>query len=90
MKWETHKAIAQGIAKTLGLPRELERELLQGVVEPDIEREADEVHHDASRMNEVKKLVWMARKARLNCGDKGSSYSRTGFALHSRRLCARI
>ena len=35
MKWKTHTVIARAISKSLNLPRDLEKTLSQGSVEPD-------------------------------------------------------
>ena len=35
MKWKTHIAIAKAISKSLNLPKDLEKALSQGSIEPD-------------------------------------------------------
>ena len=35
MKWKTHTAIARAISKSLNLPKDLEKALSQGSIEPD-------------------------------------------------------
>jgi len=93
MKWETHKAIARAVSKSLNLPRDLEKALSQGSVEPD--KYPDKVirvgrrgrlyissasHHDPE-LGVIMKHIWNARLAYLS-GDDFQAMKRLGRALH--------
>jgi hypothetical protein len=81
MKWKNHVEIAKAIAQALDLPPELASVLVEGSIQPD--KEADKIirigrrktlyrarmaHHKADRRF-VMRLIWKARKARLE--DRG-------------------
>jgi hypothetical protein len=93
MKWKNHVDIARAIAKALELPPELASILVQGSIQPD--KEADKIiridrrrhlyrarmgHHHADRRF-VMKLIWKARRARLEQRD-GDAVWCLGRALH--------
>ena len=47
MKWRTHIAISKVIGKSLDLPKDLEKALIQGAIEPDKYRSKYISHHHA-------------------------------------------
>ncbi len=92
MKWKTHTSIARAISKSLNLPKDLEKALSQGSIEPD--KYPDKVlrvgrggvytttasHHDPE-MKIIMKHIWSARSAHLR-GDDFSTMRSLGRALH--------
>lgn len=93
MKWKNHIAIAKAISKSLGLPKELEKALSQGSIEPD--KYPDKVlrvgrrgriytarapHHNPE-LGVIMKHIWNARLAYLN-GDNFQAMKSLGRALH--------
>ncbi|MEM0203522.1 MAG: hypothetical protein QXO16_05565 [Archaeoglobaceae archaeon] len=93
MKWRTHIAIAKEISKALNLPRELERELCEGIVEPD--KFPDEVwkvgrrgrlyrsymSHHSPEIGVIMDYIWNARLSYLK-GDDLRAMRSLGRALH--------
>ncbi len=93
MKWKSHKAIARAIAREMQLPKELEKALSDGSVEPD--RLPDALfrmgkngrgriiraphHHPHTGM--VMDYAWRARRAYLQGNDYWAAKS-LGRALH--------
>jgi len=93
MKWKTHIAIAKAISKSLNLPKDLEKALSQGSIEPD--KYPDKVlrvgrrgrvytasapHHDPE-LGIIMKHIWNARLAYLS-GDDFHTMKSLGRALH--------
>lgn len=93
MKWKTHTAIARAISNSLNLPKDLEKALSQGSIEPD--KYPDKVlrvgrrgrvytayasHHDPE-IGIIMKHIWDARLAYLS-GDKFQAMKSLGMALH--------
>jgi len=93
MKWKTHTAIARAISKSLNLPKDLEKALSQGSIEPD--KYPDKVlrvgrrgrvytvsapHHDPE-LGVIMKHIWNARLAYLS-GDDFQAMKSLGRALH--------
>jgi len=92
MKWKTHIAIARAISNSLNLPKDLEKALSQGSIEPD--KYPDKVlrvgkrrvytvsasHHD-SELGIIMKHIWNARLCYLS-GDNFQAMKSLGRALH--------
>jgi len=93
MKWKTHTAIARAISKSLNLPKDLEKALSQGSIEPD--KYPDKVlrvgrrgrvytasapHHNPE-LRVIMKHIWNARLAYLS-GDDFQAMKSLGRALH--------
>lgn len=93
MKWKTHTSIARVISKSLNLPKDLEKALSQGSIEPD--KYPDKIlrvgrrgkvytttasHHDPE-LEIIMKHIWDARLAYLR-GDDFSAMRSLGRALH--------
>ena len=93
MKWRTHIAIARAISRSLNLPKDLEKALSQGSIEPD--KHPDKVlrvgrrgrvysasapHHNPE-LGVIMKHVWNARLAYLR-GDDFQAMISLGRALH--------
>ncbi len=93
MKWKTHTSITRAISKSLNLPKDLEKALSQGVIDPD--KYPDKVlrvgrrgriytatasHHDPD-IGMIMKHIWNARLSYLN-GDNIQAMKSLGRALH--------
>ena len=84
MKWKTHISIAKAISKALNLPKDLEKALSQGSIEPD--KYPDKIlnrkmsHHDPES-GIIMKYIWDARLAYLK-GDNFLAMKKLGRALH--------
>ncbi len=93
LKWKSHISIAKAIAASIGFPKDLEKEFVQGSIEPD--KRPDRVvgvsgrgrvyvarapHHKPS-LSIVMKHVWDARISYLN-NDSAGSVRSLGRALH--------
>ena len=93
MKWAVHRRLASALAASLTQLRGVERQLLEGVVEPDVVRDTKIVsgrrrlrevpvkHHGADAVKWAYKYAWRARIAWLK-GDRGSAAKLLGRALH--------
>jgi hypothetical protein len=80
MKWKTHTAIARAISKSLDLPKDLEKALSQGSIEPDKYPDTSASHHDPE-LEVIMKHIWNARLAYLS-GDNFQAMKSLGRALH--------
>ncbi len=93
MKWKSHIAIAKAISRYLGLPKNLEKALVDGSIEPD--KYPDKVlrvgrrgsvytarmpHHDPD-LGVIMKHIWNSRQVYLN-GDDFQAMKNLGRALH--------
>lgn len=93
MKWKTHIAIARAISKSLNLPKELEKALSQGSIEPD--KYPDKIikvgrgfriytlsasHHNPD-IGIIMKHIWNARFYYLS-GDEFKAMKSIGRAIH--------
>lgn len=89
MRWKSHIAIAKALSQSLGLPKDLERALSQGSVEPDKQpdliigrrgRKYVAPHHNPP-LRIIMNHVWNARLAYLN-GDNPQAMKSLGRVLH--------
>ena len=93
MKWAVHRRLASALAASLTQLRGVERQLLEGVVEPDVVRDTKIVsgrrrlrevpvkHHGVDAVKWAYEYAWRARMAWLK-GDRGSAAKLLGRALH--------
>jgi hypothetical protein len=80
MKWRTHIAISEVIGKSLDLPKDLEKALIQGAIEPDKCRSKYISHHH-TYSSLVMRYIWKARLAYLE-GKNSEAMRNLGRALH--------
>ncbi|MCD6348011.1 MAG: hypothetical protein J7L91_00090 [Candidatus Korarchaeota archaeon] len=93
MRWKSHIAIAKAIGKALNLPEDMERELIEGSIDPDRFPDttfmvgrlgrvyASRVPHHVPPIEVIMEHVWRARLAYLS-GERLHAMRSLGRALH--------
>ena len=81
MRWRGHLELARALVERLGIEGGYLRELYEGVVEPDVEREVGGRHHGPKAKRAAIGYAWKARRALLD-GRVGEAMRMLGRALH--------